>query len=477
MGDFGRLAAVALIAAMTASCAVAQTAPRQEPPPVTAPPPPPPPPPPPRPAPDVRISAPTPVDPVAAIEARATDPGDAVVELIALAGQRLDTGELAPAQAAVDAAMKQAERPEAPRLAMARVLAARGRVRHEAGDYEAAMEDAQAAQALFEAAPAPDQAEIATLIYDRARALDSLHREQEAEAAARDSLERRTAIHGVVHEKVADSANLLANTLTAQGRHAEADPLYRQVLGQYEVLYGPNDPRVAIVLSNLGNSLRRSGRAHQAAPLYARSVAIAEASSDPILQAQTLTNQGWYLHQQGDGVGAEGPFRKAYALALQIVGPDHPFTGVTLANLAYSLSDQGRWAEAEDPFRDGLKTLEAGVGADSPDLLESLYGYAAVLDHLGRPEEAEALYDRAAEIASRRLPPAHADGLTGTAQYAGFLIEQGRSQEALDAVRARLAALLTQDARGRDWRMRVRGAQPLFGREVEAAWAVAAAKD
>ena len=35
--------------------------------------------------------------------------------------------------------------------------------------------------------------------------------------------------------------------------------------------------------------------------------------------------------------------------------------------------------------------------------------------------------------------------------------------------------LLGQQARGRDWRTRVRGARPLFARQVEAGWALAAA--
>ena len=129
------------------------------------------------------------------------------------------------------------------------------------------------------------------------------------------------------------------------------------------------------------------------------------------------------------------------------------------------------------PFREGLAAYEGGVGADSPDLLETIEGYAAVLDRLGRADEAEALYRRALTIASTRLPPAHADAMDGAQKHAGFLIRQDRPDEALGLVRAELGDLLGQDGRGRDWRTRVRGARPLFARQVEAGWTLAAAAD
>ena len=64
--------------------------------------------------------------------------------------------------------------------------------------------------------------------------------------------------------------------------------------------------------------------------------------------------------------------------------------------------------------------------------------------------------------------------MAGARKHAGFLIRQNRPDEALDLVRAELGDLLGEDARGRDWHTRVRGARPLFGRQIEAGWAVAA---
>lgn len=419
---------------------------------------------------------PSALDAVADILAHETDAEAAATALIALTGERFAAGDLPGAEAAIAAAVQVVESrfgPEGTQLG--RPLTVRARLKMEQGDYVDALADIDRALTLLDREAAPDPVHRATLTYDRARTYDFLGRNEEAEMAARQSLALRREHLGPVHEKTADSLNVVANALTAQGRHAEADPLYRQVLGMYEVLYGPTDYHVAIVLTNLGNSLRRTGRGHQAAPLYARAVAIAEQADDPILLARCLTNQGWFLHVTGDGVGAEPPFRRALALALEIVGPDHPFTGVARANLGYALSDQGRWAEAEAPFREGLAAYEGGVGPDSPDLLATIEGYAAVLDRLGRADEAEVLYRRARIIASTRLPPAHADAMAGAQKHAGFLIRQNRPDEALGLVRAELGDLLGQDGRGRDWRTRVRGARPLFARQVEAGWALATA--
>jgi tetratricopeptide (TPR) repeat protein len=425
----------------------------------------------------VRISASTEVDPVQAILRRETDPQAAADALVALGVERYGAGDAPGAGAALKAAVEVVETRLGPSdRAVVRPLTVQARLKLESGDYAGALTDLERALSLLDEASA-DPLERATLMYDRARAFDALGRIEEAEASARASLALRRTHLGEVHEKTADSLNLVANALTAQGRHAEADPLYRQVLGMYEVLYGPDDFHVAIVLSNLGNSLRRTGRAHQAEPLYVRAVAIAEGANDPVLLAQCLTNYGWYLHVTGQGDRAEAPFRRALELALEIVGPDHPFTGNARANLGYALSDQGRWTEAEAPFREGLAIYEAGVGADSPDLLETLHGYAAVLDRLGRAPEAEGVYRRARAIAHDRLPPAHATALAGTEQYAGFLINRARADEALVLVRGGLGDLLGQQARGRDWRTRVRGARPLFARQVEAAWTQAAATD
>lgn len=480
---------------LVAGCVTAPSAPQlpspPPPPPVAAPPPPPPPPAvaaPPPPA-DVRISARSEIPPpdVPSILAVHVDPVEASEALIGLASTRYAADDLKGAMEALDAAVSVVERAYGDDDArLARPLGSRARLKIDAGDYPAAHADLDRALALRRTgrttsdAEAPDAAEIATLIYDRAKAFDAQGRNEEAEVAARQSYDLRRAVLGPVQEKTADSLNLYANTLTAQGRHAEADPAYRQVLGLYEVLHGPKDFHLAIVLSNLGNSLRRTGRAREAAPLYRRAVSVAEVSGDKVLLAQCLTNYGWFLHTQGDGKKAEIQFRRALDLALTIVGPDHPFIGNLRGNIAFSLLDQNRPAEAEPEFAAGLHIQEAGLGPDSPDLMETLGGYARTLARLDRPAEAEPLFLRARTIAATRLAAGHPDALSESGFYAGFLLDQNRPAEALAELRGSIGTLIGSSAEGdasggRDWRTSIKGAGPLFEQRVQADWRLASA--
>ena len=448
------------------SLAVVGCATAQEPPPPPPPPPPPvvappPPPPPPPPVSEIRISSSSEVE-------------DRIGGLLAQAEQKSQANDAAGAEALILSALTLA-RTELPlgSVSLPAALRAMGRHRIDQGRYEAALALLDEAVRAVGETPA-DPMLLADIYYDQARAFDGLGHHADTERAARASLEIRRSALGIVSMPVADATNMMALALAAQGRYGEADFAYRQVLATYEVIHGSRHPRVAMALSNLANSLRRTGRSAQAEPLYRRAVQIAEDSDDDVLLAQCLINYGWYLHLQGDGAKAEGVFRQALALAQQLVGDDHPFTGVARANLGYALSDQGRWTEAEGPFRDGLTVLEASMGSDSPDLLETLTGLAAVTDRLHGPADAEPLYRRARTIMVTRLSPAHADALEASELLAGFLIRHDRSAEALGEVRRSLGALIEEEGHGRDWRSRVRGARPLFGRRVEAAWLEAA---
>ena len=418
-------------------------------------------------------------DDIATLRDAHASPVAASDALAELAKRRYGQEDLPGARAALDAAVAlnasaAGETDPQRALALARALGTRARLNHEAGDYLAAIADAERALELRRAQPDPDPAEIATLIYDQGRAHDGRGDHEKTEAAALESYEIRRAHFGQVHEKTADSLNLYANALAAQGRHAEADPAYRQVLGMYEVLYGPKDWHVAIVLSNLGNSLRRTGRASQAAPLYRRAVAIAEISADKVLLAQCLNNYGWFLHLQGDGRKAEAQFRRAQDLVVPLIGDSHAFVGVLRANIGYALLDQDRAAEAEVEFERGLALLEQGMGAESPDLLDTLAGAASTQAALGRFAEAEALHKRMSLIAAARLAPAHPEGLKGGGAYAAFLLERDRPGDALNELRTSLGPLTSRTSGGRDWRVAVRGARPLFARRVEAGWRLAA---
>jgi len=475
------IAGAAVLASLVlAGCATAQDVPPPPPPPPpVAPPPPPPPPPAPT---DVRISdaralaeagdlaGAEPLYVAVAEQAEAQgDPVAASTAWIEVAKARAGLGREDEADVAVGRAVTVVESALGPRSsALSPALLTQARMRYIQGRHEDALVVAE--RGLDLAGPDGDPRLVADLTYERAKNLDVLGRFAEAEAAARSVIALRTGLLGPDDPYVGDALNQLANALMAQGRYAEAEPHQRRALVIYEAAYGAEDEQVALALSNLGNILRRTGRMAEAERAHRRAVAIAGKVDNPVLLAQTLTNHGWLLHLTGRGDLAEPNFRQALAIALELVGPDHPFTGIATANLGFSLVDQGRHAEALPLFQTALPVLEAGLGVDSPDLVTTLDGYGQALIGLDRPDEAEALMVRAGAILAARQPAGHPDAVFQAADHGGFLARAGRPDEALAVLRPARDALFRRDGRRLEGGDPTRRAAPLFRRLVQAAW-------
>lgn len=352
--------------------------------------------------------------------------------------------------------------------ALVRPLQIQGRLFYIQGRYEAALTNIGRARALLEGRS--DPALVAELLFEEGRALDALGRFAEAETAARVGLGLRMDLLGPDDPLTADTLNQLANALMAQGRFAEAEPVFRRALAIYEGAYGRDSDTVALVLSNLGNVLRRTGRMDQAGAAYARAVGIAEGVDDPFLLAQLLNNYGWYLHLTDRDLEAQPVFERVLALAVELAGPGHPFTGIARANLAITLSGQGRHAEALPLFAEALAVLEPGLGADSPDLVTTLEGRALALAETGADDEAEALYHRSRAIAAARLAPGHPESVRLAGNMAAFLMDRGRPEEALAVIRPARRDLFTRSGMALEGGDPLRRAAPLFARQVRASW-------
>lgn len=391
---------------------------------------------------------------------------DAWIEVARL---RLATDRPEAAEEALDRAVSVIEAARGDRdPSLVRPLQIQGRLFYIQGRYEAALVNIARARALL--GDRTDTATVAELLFEEGRALDALGRFAEAESVARIGLGLRLDLLGPDDPLTADTLNQLANALMAQGRFAEAEPVFRRALAIYEGAYGRDSDTVALVLSNLGNVLRRTGRMDQAGAAYARAVGIAEGVGDPFLLAQLLNNYGWYLHLTDRDVEAQPVFERVLALAVELAGPGHPFTGIARANLAITLSGQGRHAEALPLFAEALAVLEPGLGADSPDLVTTLEGRALALAETGDDGEAEALYRRSQAIAAARLAPGHPESVRLAGNMAGFLMDRGRPGEALAVIRPARRDLFMRSGMALEGGDPLRRAAPLFARQVRASW-------
>ena len=73
--------------------------------------------------------------------------------------------------------------------------------------------------------------------------------------------------------------------------------------------------------------------------------------SDSVGGYQDLVELARLYNSVGNNAGAEAAYRRALALQIAALGPDHPGTGTTLGSLALEVSVQGRFEEADGLFQ------------------------------------------------------------------------------------------------------------------------------
>ncbi len=126
--------------------------------------------------------------------------------------------------------------------------------------------------ARLERAEGPDSLRAARFAVDAAVFYTVLGRVEEAEPLYRRALETLERAHGPWHADVLELRTMLAGFLLQQQRHAEAEPLYVEVLA---ILLDAPEPerdhdRVLTALDEYAALLRTTGRADEAAAAEAR---------------------------------------------------------------------------------------------------------------------------------------------------------------------------------------------------------------
>ena len=97
---------------------------------------------------------------------------------------------------------------------------------------------------------------------------------------------------------------------------------------------------------------------------------------------------------------AEGLYRQGLAIGRDI--RDQWTVMACLNNLGELYRAQSRYAEAEPLYKRSLSILEKALGPDHPDVATVLKDYAGFLREVGKTEEAETMEARAERIRSER---------------------------------------------------------------------------
>ena len=234
----------------------------------------------------------------------------------------------------------------------------------------------------------------------------------------------------------------LGRVLEIRGEFEAATRSYRTALRHTEAVFEAESAEAASVLTNLGNALGSSsapGDAREAAAVARRALALSIEALGPdhIDVAQAHNNLSAQLYSVDREAEAIPHARRALAIRKAALGV-HPLVANTQSNLASYLRETGRHADAVALYDDALATYTATLGAEHPSLAAPHYGRARALRDLRRLAEAESAARDALRADRAALPDGHPFLVYDYELLGEILTLRGRWREAETTIRTGL---------------------------------------
>lgn len=325
--------------------------------------------------------------------------------LVALGKAYVGVSDYARAQTLLDRAQGLLAKQGIPEDVRARVLA--GVAEFEVGNakYEAALAHAREAEALLEADPHTNPAEIASVHMHIAQALDGLGDAAKTEAFLRASLARDRAALGDNDKAVAEQWVLLGWTLGVLGRYEEAEDAFRNGIAGYRAVYG-------------------------------------DGSYD---EGHALNDLGVVLQHKNDLAGAERAARESVRIRLATVGPEHRATLSAQHNLLATIELRGHFDEAL-PERERLLAHFTRPGLSTPRQLAGFYQILGVdYAELGRFADSETALRRALALGEQAQGKRNLADQPAQRELGTTLMLAGHYDAAEQTLRETLAIQLEHD--------------------------------
>jgi CHAT domain-containing protein/tetratricopeptide (TPR) repeat protein len=294
--------------------------------------------------------------------------------------------------------------------------------------------------------------ERARVVSPDVRALLAAGLYEQAEAAARDDVDKLRASQGDDALPVATASDVLVRALILNGRgtHDQTRALATHTLRSKEAHLGTGHPDLVPSLLNLGDVLAEGAEFEQAIAVTQRAVTLREGSAgrdsldvaealdhlggalsaarhyDDALKvldrslgvkekaldgsdvnfARTLEDKGLVLQRKGAYDRAGVPLRRAAAIQ-EAAGIDHPAYARTLNLIAQQLWFEGQLIESRNISERAVSVAERTLRPDHPMVALSLRYLAATLEDLGDTGRSLALKERALAIAERNFGASH----------------------------------------------------------------------
>jgi len=275
-------------------------------------------------------------------------------------------------------------------------------------------------------------------------ALGGLHsregREKEAIAELKRAVDQAHAVHDADDTRIASMLVTLGVSLRNSGQLAEAGSRLQEALGIVERRLGPMHPLVANTLYQLSSVYRRLGSFDLAWDTALRALAAREAvfGAGGLPVARSLNGLGILLQEQARYRDAEPYLRRALAIFVATLGPDHPDTAAVMNNLANAVMYWDPVA-AQQLRRRALAIQQKSLGLDHPEVANTESNLAATEFTLAHYAEALAEISRAISIREKQ-PGAGTGELANDRDLHGELLEaMGRPGDGLVDHRRALA--------------------------------------
>lgn len=186
----------------------------------------------------------------------------------------------------------------------------------------------------------------------------------EREPLYRRALDMRREHFGLAHEEVAECLNNLASALQDQKKVDEAERLYREAIAISDKTGHQNDRESAIWICNLGTLLAETGRREESISAYRRAVEIFATGPVPNhpLRANALELLGGALIAEGKLSEASSLIAQTFTIRYRCFGDGDGANVNGLNQLAKAFEIQGNIDEAE-------RLLQTGVDCKPKDIV------------------------------------------------------------------------------------------------------------
>jgi serine/threonine protein kinase/Flp pilus assembly protein TadD len=249
-----------------------------------------------------------------------------------------------------------------------------------------------------------------------------------------DAAARRVDLQfGAQPEMRAELLTVIGESYQGLGRYDDAQRQLETALLLRQQSAGARSTSAVIGLSELGNLYLDQGSLDSAGQLFHRALDIQQSNDHhpDSLYAALLSNLGSLAHSQGHAADAERIHRQVYALRRKLFGDRSDDAAVSLNDLAVAVGDEGRLAEAETMHRAALAIVQANNPRPDDRVAAVLSDLASVLDFEGKTAAADSAYRQSLAMRKRLLGADHPDYALSLFNYAGFILDQQRYDEAI----------------------------------------------